>query len=113
MEISKLATKPQLVEIVLDDADILESCGEPITFWMKEHLDLKTYFDFYKFQKESSEDELMQIMRKIILKEDGQAALTDDDILPVNITLAALVKINETVGKSRTKLLKKETGTQV
>lgn len=113
MDISKLATKPQLVEIVIDDADIVESFGEPITFWMKEHLDLNTYFDFYKFQKEASSDELMAILRKIILKSDGQPALESDDILPVNLTLATLVKINETVGKSKTKLLKKETGTQV
>ena len=112
MDISKLAAKPQLLEIKIDDADIVETYGEEITFWMKDHLDLGTYFDFYKFQKESSSEQLMNTLRKIILNAEGQPAIDDESILPVDITLAVMVKINDNLGKSKARLSKKEVGTQ-
>lgn len=112
MDIGKLAKKPELVEIKLDDQDLIENYGEEITFWMKDHLDLSTYFDFYKFQQESTSEQLMATLRKIILNAEKQPAIADDEILPVDITLAVLVKINDQLGKSKTKLSKKEVGTQ-
>jgi hypothetical protein len=113
MDIGSLATKPQLQEIKLDEQDIIDSYGESITFWMKDHLDLATYFDFYKFQQESTSDQLMNTLRKIILNAEGKQAIADDCILPVDITLAVMVKINDNLGKSKAKSSKKKVGTQV
>ena len=112
MDISKLAARPELIEIKLDEQDIIDTYGEEITFWMRDHLDLSTYFDFYKFQKESSSEQLMITLRKIILNSEGQPAIADDCILPVDITLAVMSKISDNLGKSKTRLSKKEVGTQ-
>jgi len=112
MDISKLATKPTLIEIKLDEAEIIENYGEEITFWMRDHLDLGTYFDFYKFQQESTSEQLMSTLRKIILNAEGKPAIADDEILPVDITLSVMVKINDNLGKSKTRLSQKEVGTQ-
>ena len=112
MKIDQLAAKPKLVEISLNDEEIVEAYGEPITFWMKDHLDLGTYFDFYKFQQDSTSDQLMKTLRKIILNEEGKPAIDSDSVLPVDITLAVMMKINDNLGKSKTKLSKKKTGTQ-
>lgn len=111
MNISDLVKKPQLIEAVLDDEDIVSTYDESIKFWMKDHLDLNTYFDFYRFQSESTSEALMSTLRKIILKEDGTPAIADDEVLPIDITLAALVKINENLGKLKTKKSVKEAGT--
>lgn len=110
--ITELATKPQLIEIKLDDSDIIENYGEEISFWMKDHLDLSTYFDFYKFQRDSSSESLMNTLRKIILNAEGKPAIEEDQVLPIDITLAVMVKINDQLGKSKTKLSQKEAGTQ-
>ncbi len=112
MTIAKFATKPKLEQLKIDTPEIVENYGEEITFWMKDHLDLQTYFDFYKFQRESNGDELMNVLRKIILTEEGKPALQSDDVLPVDLTLEVMFKINENLGKSKTKLSKKEVGTQ-
>jgi hypothetical protein len=111
MNISNFVKKPQLLEISIDDADIIETYGEPVKFWMRDHLDLDTYFDFYRYQKESSSDQLVATLRKIILKEDGSKAIADDEVLPLDLTLAVLVKVNDNLGKSGTKKSEKETGT--
>jgi hypothetical protein len=110
MDISQLARKPQLIKLELTDADFIETYGEPITFYIRDHIDLSTYFDFYKVQQTKEDDLLQQIFRKLILKEDGTPSIPEDSVLPVNISLAILLKINEHLGKSDTKPLTPMTG---
>lgn len=110
MDISNFVKKPQLIEVAIDDEEIVKNYGEPIKFWMRDYVDLDTYFDFYRYQKESSSEQLMVTLRKIILKADGTKAISDDEVLPLDLTLAVLVKVNDNLGKSETKKSEKETG---
>lgn len=103
MEISKLAKKPQLVELVLDDEDIVERFGEPISFYIQDHMGVATYFDFYRLQQQNDDELLNDLLRKLILKSDGTPALADDEVVPVQLILAILMKISEHLGKSVTK----------
>ena len=103
MDIKQLAKKPQLIEIVLDQAELIEEFGEPIKFWMYDYVDISTYFDFFKSQGEGNGEQLNALLRSIILNQEGKPALEDDEALPINISVAALTKINETLGKSKTK----------
>ena len=112
MDIKSLAKKPELIKITLDAPELMEAYGEPITFWMKDFVDINTYFDFFKSQGESEGQKLNDLMRRIILKEDGQQAIDEDEALPIDIAVAALTKINETLGKSRAKSLISKTGEQ-
>lgn len=112
MFIKDTAIKPQLVEITIDDTDIVEQFGEPITFWMRDYLDINTYFDFFRFQNQDDKTDLIRTMKRIILTSEGQPALQDDEDLPIELVLAALTKIGEQVGKSRTKLSTKPVGNQ-
>lgn len=110
MDISKLAKKPQLTKIEISDADIVENYGDAITFWMIDEMDINTYFNFYKLQQSQDSELLNELLRKIILKEDGSQAIADDEVLPINITLSVLVAINEFLGKSNTKQAEVTTG---
>lgn len=103
MDISKLAKKPQLVQLTLDSEDIVSQFGEPITFYMKDHMGVGTYFDFYRLQQQEDDVLLNDLIRKLILKEDGSPALAEDEVLPVKLILAILMKINDFLGKSVTK----------
>ncbi len=105
MDIKKLAKKPELVEVVLDGEDIVKEYGEAITFYMKDFVDINTYFDFFRSQNEKSGEELTKLLGKLILNKDGEPVLNEGETFPIDITLAALTKINETLGKSRTKSL--------
>ena len=103
MNIKDFAKKPQLIEVIIDQEEIVKEYGDTITFWMYDHVDINTYFDFFKSQSTNNGTELNAIMRKIILNSEGKPSLAEDEILPVDIALSALTKINETLGKSRTK----------
>lgn len=112
MDIRQLAKKPELVEITLDDEAIVKEYGEPITFWMKDFVDINTYFDFFRSQSDKTGDELTQLLAKLILNKEGQVVLAEGETFPIDITIAALTKINECLGKSRTKRSIPPDGTQ-
>ena len=114
MDISKFARKPQLVKLELDDKDIVDTYGEAITFYIIDHFDITTYFDFYKFQQEKNSELLNDLLRRLILKEDGTPAMSSDDVLPTKIVLAILYKIDEFLGKSEAQAKStQETGQQL
>lgn len=111
MDIKTLAKKPELLEVVLDGEDIVKEYGEPITFYMKDFVDINTYFDFFRSQSEKDGKELNQLLAKLILNKEGKPVLKEEEFFPVDITIAALTKINETLGKSKAKSLIQNDGT--
>ena len=111
MDISNLAKKPELVELCIDDQDLVDRYGEAITFYMIDEMGIDTYFAFYRLQQEQRAEELNKLLRKIILKKDGTPALGNEQVLPVDLTLAVLVKINDFLGKSKPKTSTEKTGT--
>lgn len=94
----------------MDDDEIIQAYGEAIEFHMLDQMSISTYFDFYRLQQEQDSDKLNDLLRKIVLKEDGTPALSLEEILPVDLTLNLLVKINEFLGKSKTKTSTPTTG---
>ena len=110
MDIKKLVQKPKLIQLEVDTKEVLETVGEPVVFWMKEHLDLGTYFDFYKFQQDQNLNQLTEIIRRVVLDSEGNPAIAEDEILPVEITLGILFKINDYVGKPKAKVSNMEGG---
>jgi hypothetical protein len=111
MDIKSLAKKPELIEMVLDDKSIVEEYGEPITFYMKDFVDINTYFDFFRSQSEKTGDELSRLMARLILNKEGKTVLNEGETFPIDITIAALTKINECLGKSKTKRSTHQNGT--
>ena len=109
--IDQIARKPELIEIVLDTDEIREAYGDAVIFYMKDFVDINTYFDFYRSQQENT-NSLSVILKKIILNAQGEPVIKDGFELPADIAIAALGKINETLGKSGTKPSMSETGKQ-
>jgi len=112
MDIKQFARKPQLIEVLLDNEELVKEYGEPIKFWMMDYVDISTYFDFFRSQGEGQGEELNTLLRKIILNAEGQPAIGEDESLPIDISVAALTRINETLGKSKTKSLTQSSGAQ-
>ena len=110
MDISTLAKTPKLVKIEITDADIVERYGEVITFWMIDEMGIDTYFKFYRLQQEQKTDELNELLRILIRKEDGTQALSPEQVLPVDLVLAVLVGVNDFLGKSKPKTSANKTG---
>lgn len=113
MDITKLAVKPKLTKYTIDDADIVSQYGEAITFYMMDQMDIVSYFDFYKLQQNENSELLNALLRRLILTEAGEPALNPGEQFPVNITMAILLRINDSLGKSEAQTTSiQATGTQ-
>lgn len=109
MNISKFATKPELTKIEIKNEDIIAAYG-PVFFYVYDKLDITTYFDFFKSQSEQDGNQLNAILRKLILDENGKPSMSDEQLLPIDLTIAAIAAINEQLGKSATKSSTSTTG---
>jgi hypothetical protein len=106
--LAEFAKKPELIKITIDTPEIVEEYGEPVVFFMKDFVDINTYFDFFRAQTEGNSLDTM--LHKIILNEQGESCLKEGHTLPINLSIAVLTKVNENLGKSKTKSLMSETG---
>lgn len=98
MKLSQLAAKPQLVKLVIDDKDVVEAHGEPIEFytWDRQPLDV-----FMKLANSSQSDpaKMIDIVRTLILDEDGKEIIKEGVMLPSNVLIKVIGKIVESLGK--------------
>lgn len=103
MNIKEFASVPKLVKIELNDTDLVEKYGEPITFHTYDIVSLSTYFEFFNARSNSEFDNLEKIIKKLILDDKGKPVLTKNEDLPIDIAAAAINKIGEILGKSQSK----------
>lgn len=112
MDVKQAVRKPQLIKLEIDSEDIVKIYGEPVVFHMIDYLDLGTYFEFYKLQQAENANKLIEILRRIVLDQEGKPVIADDETLPIELSLAILYKINDHLGKLNAKVLTDKPGTQ-
>jgi len=112
MNIKQFASKPKLIEIVLDNPDLLEKYGEPITFHTFDIVGLNTYFEFFNAQSDKNYNHLDGIIKKLILDSNGKTVLEKDEDLPIDIAAAVIGKLGDILGKSHSKTSTPNDGTQ-
>lgn len=100
MKLKELAGKPQLVELTIDDETIIESYGEPITFFVLDKLPISTYTKLATIKEDNVQD-MFNILKDLILDDDGNPIMSDEVALPIDIMTAAVLKVSNNLGKSQ------------
>jgi hypothetical protein len=98
MKLATLATKPQLIEVVLDDADTVSEYGEALSFhtWDRQPLDI---FMRLAVSQQQDPSEMLEIVRQLLLDEGGKPIVTKESMLPTAVLIRAIAKLTETLGK--------------
>lgn len=98
MKLSQIAAKPQLIKIVLDDKEIVKQYGEPLEFWTYDRQPLDV---FMKLANSNQKDigTMIDIVRTMILDEDGKEIITNESMLPGPTLIKVIAKIVEKLGK--------------
>ena len=112
MNIKEFAHKQEVVKDTIDDPEIVEKYGEPITFYTHNVVKLTTYFDFFNARSNNQYSQLDLMMKNMILDENGLKVLEPDEDLPIDIAAAAINKIGEILGKPQSKASIQTTGDQ-
>ena len=98
MKLSQIAKKPQLIEITIDDADIVEEYGEAITFWTWDRQPMDVFLKLAAIDQNNTSS-VISAVRELILNEDGTPVLTGDDSLPTKVLMRVIVTVVESLGK--------------
>ena len=98
MKLTQLSKKPELVKVELTDEDTLKEYGESLEFWVYDRTNMDV---FVKMATMKNEDfgEMVEIVNKMILDEDGTPIVKDGYLLPSNILTRVIGKVVETLGK--------------
>ena len=98
MKLSQLAAKPALIKITLDDESLVKEHGEPIDFWTWDRQPLEVFMKLASAQGTDMAG-IIDVVRTLILDEDGKQIIAGDTMLPSNVLIQAIGKITETLGK--------------
>lgn len=98
MKINQIASKPQLIKLVLDDKDTVKELGEELEFWTWDRQPLDKFMKLASMKQDKPE-EIIDLVKDLILDENGKVVIKDDVMLPTNILIRVIQKVIETLGK--------------
>ena len=99
MDITKLAQKPQLIEITLDKPDLVERHGESIVFYTWDRVSTDQFVKLASIDEKAGAAQMVDMLKDFVLDKAGNPVLTDGHTLPMDILVAALESISERLGK--------------
>ena len=98
MKLNQLAAKPQLTKLVLDDEDTIKEFNEPVEFWTWDRQPLDVFMKLASADQQSMAS-MIDIVKSLILGEEGKEIISGDNMLPSSILVRAIAKIVDTLGK--------------
>lgn len=88
MQLKQLAAKPKLELVVVDKPVIVEAYGEPLEFYMWDRQDLPTYLKLAQIKEDQTQ--IFDIVKDVVLDDQGKRVLADGEMLPVEIMIPVL-----------------------
>ncbi len=98
MKLKELAIQPQLIKVSIDDEALLEKYGETVDFWMYDRMPLEKYTKLASI-KTGDFSSMIDLVKEIVLDEDGVPVMDEQHVLPTDLLNAAMVKVVDIVGK--------------
>jgi len=98
MDLKELSKKPQLLEVVIDDEKIVEKYGDSLTFYVYDRQPLDLYGKLSKMT-DTDFEHMNDVFKDLILDKEGNKIMDEDHVLPIDVTMAAVTKVGERLGK--------------
>jgi hypothetical protein len=98
MKINQIASKPQLIKIIIDDKATVKEFGEPVEFWSWDRQPLDKFMKLASI-KQDNPAEIIEIVKTLILDEQGKEVITDENMLPTQLLIKIIQRVTETLGK--------------
>lgn len=98
MKLSQLAAKPQLTKLVIDDEETIAEYNEPIEFYTWDRQPIDTFMQLASLGQKDPKA-MLEIIRTLILDENGNQIIVGDSMLPSNVLLRVVSKIVDLLGK--------------
>lgn len=107
MKLQALASKPKLIKITIDDESLVKAYGEAIEFHIYDRQPMDVFMKLASLDGEGSLSELGNLVKEMILDEDGKKILEGDSELPVDVMMKVIENTVNRLGNSLTQTLGK------
>lgn len=98
LKLTQLASKPQLIKITIDHADLVEKYGDELEFfvWDRQPID-----QFVKMATTGADNygEMIRMVNEMVLDEEGRRVVEGDNALPNDVMVAVIGAVVERLGK--------------
>ena len=98
MKLSDITAKPKLIEVEINDEETVKQYGEGLSFYTYDRQPMDVFVKLANLTDKNTGD-LIEIVKTLILDENGKQLLTDKNMLPINILMKAIAKVTEQLGK--------------
>lgn len=98
IKINQIASKPQLIKVTLDDKETKAELGDELEFWTWDRQPLDKFMKLATIRQDKP-DEIIAIVKELILDEEGNVIIKDDIMLPTQILIRVIQKVVEVLGK--------------
>ena len=99
MKLSQIAAAPKLIEVCIDDEDIIKEYEEALTFYTWDRQPMDVFTRMANLSESSDIAGLLDIVRTLVLDEDGKEILTKESTLPTTVLMKVIQKVTEHLGK--------------
>ena len=84
--------------MVLNDEATVKELGEELEFWTWDRQPLDKFMKLASTRQDQPEI-IIEIVKDLILDEEGKVVIKDDVMLPTQILIRVIQKVTETLGK--------------
>lgn len=98
MKLSQITAKPKLIEVTIDDKETIKLYGEPLVFHTFDRQPMDVFMRLANLTEKNTAD-LLNIVKTLILDENGKEILTEENMLPTSVLMKAIAKVTEQLGK--------------
>lgn len=98
MKLTQLAAKPKLIKIEITDEETVTEFGEAIDFFIYDRQPIDQFIRLAQMKDENMA-EIIDIVKKMVLDENGEQVLKDDQLLPTKVLTKVIGRVVETLGK--------------
>lgn len=99
MKLSQIASKPKLIELTIDDEEIIKEYEEALVFYTWDRQPMDVFTRMANLSEQNDVAALLEIVRTLVLDEDGKQILEADSTLPTSILMKVIGKVTEQLGK--------------
>lgn len=99
MKLSQIAAKPKLIEVSIDDEEVIKEYEEALTFYTWDRQPMDVFTRMANLSESNDISGLLDIVRTLVLDEDGKEILTKESTLPTSILMKVIKKVTEHLGK--------------
>lgn len=98
LKLTQLASKPQLVKVIIDKPEIVAAYGDELEFYI---LDRQPIDQFIRMATTGADNygEMIMMVNELILDELGNKVLAAGEALPNDVMIAVIGAVVERLGK--------------